>query len=133
LVANTLRYKYASVLNALERWATQKSRDPARTYIWICAMCMNQFRITERVVASEELVAEFAPRVLAIGLVLPMLEPWCVCRSTPVPSLDSHFTFSQFTLFLATPCRTVMCVRTLIIERVVLEFPTNLTALNPPR
>jgi hypothetical protein len=42
---------------------------------------MNQFRIAERVVASEELVAEFAPRVLAIGRILPMLEPWCVCMS----------------------------------------------------
>jgi hypothetical protein len=71
------------VLNALERWVTQKSRDPTRTYIWICSMCTNQFRIAERVVASEELVAEFAPRVLAIGRVLPMLEPWCVCRPTP--------------------------------------------------
>jgi hypothetical protein len=62
----------------LQRWTNRVGRDPKRTYIWICSLCLNQHRVQDKAVSPEELAAEFGPRVLAIGRLLPMLEPWCV-------------------------------------------------------
>ena len=60
---------------ALERWTAKTERDPKRTYVWICALCLNQHRIV-KTMTPDELSAEFGTRVSAIGYLLPMLEPW---------------------------------------------------------
>ena len=65
-----------SVADALQRWTELGNRDPKRTYIWICSLCLNQHRIIHQY-SPEELAAEFGPRVQQIGRILPMLEP-CV-------------------------------------------------------
>lgn len=67
-------YKMQSVANALSRWTERTNRDPKRTYIWICSLCLNQHRIIKNLTPNE-LAAEFGPRVQKIGRVLPMLEP----------------------------------------------------------
>lgn len=64
-----------SVGSALSRWAEQTERDPKRSYIWVCSLCLNQHRFS-KIHTPEQLAQEFGPRVLAIGRVLPMLEPW---------------------------------------------------------
>jgi hypothetical protein len=72
--ADSWSYKVASVASALGRWAEQNDRNPKRTYVWICSLCLNQHRII-KTVTPDELAAEFGPRVQHIGRILPMLEP----------------------------------------------------------
>ena len=74
MVADSWGYKVKSVADALHRWAERTERDPKRTYVWICSMCLNQHRIIKNL-SPEELAAEFGPRVQQIGRILPMLEP----------------------------------------------------------
>jgi hypothetical protein len=74
--SDTWGYKVLSVSQALTRWAERVGRDPTRTYIWICSLCLNQHRIGETDVSPEDLAKEFGPRVQSIGRILPMLEPW---------------------------------------------------------
>ena len=76
LLSYTWGYKVLSVGNALERWADQVGRNPGRAYIWICSLCLNQHRIGKQDQTPEQLESEFGPRVLSIGRILPMLEPW---------------------------------------------------------
>lgn len=77
LLSYTWKYKLSSVINALERWANKSKRSHSSAYIWICAACLNQHRVTEsKTMTPEQLASEFGPRVLAIGRILPMLEPW---------------------------------------------------------
>lgn len=66
LLSYTWGYKVASVGSALQRWAEQESRNPKRTYIWICSLCLNQHRLL-KAVTPEELANEFGPRVTTIG------------------------------------------------------------------
>ena len=67
-----------SIGSALKRWVEQKGRKPQRTYIWVCALCLNQHRIEESVVVgSEELGAEFGSRVQAIGRLVSKTHPFC--------------------------------------------------------
>jgi len=75
LLSYTWGYKVISVASALVRWVENGGRDPHRTYVWICSLCLNQHRMI-KAVTPEELADEFGPRVRAIGRILPMLEPW---------------------------------------------------------
>lgn len=78
LLSYTWRYKLSSVVNALQRWAHKERREAQHTYIWICCACINQHRVNAatKILTPEELAAEFGPRVLSIGRILTMLEPW---------------------------------------------------------
>jgi hypothetical protein len=72
-------YRIVDVAEALAEWATAKGRNPARTYIWMCALCLNQLRINRSsvlIVGPDELAAEFGPRITSIGRILPLLAPW---------------------------------------------------------
>eukprot|EP00035_Acanthoeca_spectabilis_P015659 m.314124 g.314124 ORF g.314124 m.314124 type:complete len:1717 (-) comp16409_c0_seq9:26-5176(-) len=75
LLSYTWAYKIQSVTLALHRWVNETNRDPQSTYVWICALCMNQQRMPDSV-PSETLANEFRSRVVSIGRILPMLEPW---------------------------------------------------------
>ena len=67
----------AEVSAALSAWCERCERDPKRTPIWICSLCLNQHRLGGGEAATpEDLAAEFGDRVVAIGRILPMLEPW---------------------------------------------------------
>lgn len=74
LLSYTWAYMLASVAGALAQWVEKSNRDPKRTYIWICSLCLNQHRMV-KTLSPEELSQEFGARVQAIGHILPMLEP----------------------------------------------------------
>ena len=69
---DTWGYKIQSVSDALERWVKQTGRDPKRTYIWICALCLNQHRMAVPA-TPKQLAAEFGPRVRAIGRIVSLI------------------------------------------------------------
>ena len=75
-------YLVAEVSAALSAWADRTGRNPKRTRIWICSLCLNQHGFEARMLRAggpagpEMLQKVFGDRVVAIGRVLPMLEPW---------------------------------------------------------
>ena len=80
-------YKFAEVLAALETWTTSTSRDPKRTYFWVCSFCLNQHGTngllrgddvdpSDPKAAASRLAKGFYDRIVGIGRILPMLEPW---------------------------------------------------------
>eukprot|EP00040_Diaphanoeca_grandis_P037971 m.252141 g.252141 ORF g.252141 m.252141 type:complete len:389 (-) comp33902_c0_seq8:1036-2202(-) len=75
LLSYSWGYKVHDVVDALTDWAVVHRRDPKRTYIWICSLCLNQHRIAATL-SPEQLAKEFGERVESIGRVLPMLENW---------------------------------------------------------
>jgi len=75
LLSYSWGYLTTEVSAALSAWAERTDRDPKRTYIWICSLCLNQFRMADANI-KKDLQKEFGDRVLAIGQILPMLDPW---------------------------------------------------------
>ena len=75
LLSYSWGYLVAEVSAALSAWCDRQKRDPKRTRIWICSLCLNQHRMADASL-EQDLQKEFGDRVLAIGRILPMLEPW---------------------------------------------------------
>jgi len=74
LLSYSWGYVVAEVSAALSAWAERSERNPKRTRIWICSLCLNQHRMSADVATPEELAAAFGDRVVALGRILPMLE-----------------------------------------------------------
>ena len=72
----TWGYKFKDIVDTLITFCEDKNLDPKRTYIWICALCNNQHRITNDVVPFEEFQRIFRKRVRGIGNILAMMTPW---------------------------------------------------------
>ena len=63
-----------NLIDALQQWADRTGRDPKSTYVWIAGLCLNQHR--RRPIQSTRLLnAEIAPRLKAVGTLLPFLDP----------------------------------------------------------
>ena len=65
------RYPIRLVVGALSEWCKTSALDPKEQYVWIDVICWNQHpgRLADP-------VAEWVPRVTAIGTQLTMLHPW---------------------------------------------------------
>ena len=64
------KYPLRLVSGALDEWCSTDGLDPKRQYVWIDVLCWNQHgRLSDP-------VAEWTPRVEAIGHQLTMLHPW---------------------------------------------------------
>ena len=64
------------MVETLADWTQKTDRDPKETSIWICSLCLNQHRMVGVSTSPEELARAFGERVVAIGRILPMLDPW---------------------------------------------------------
>ena len=79
-------YKFAEVIAALETWTVSTGCNPKRTYFWVCSFCLNQHGINglprgdnidpSDPRAAARLAKGFYDRIVGIGRILPMLEPW---------------------------------------------------------
>mmetsp|Transcript_15171 Transcript_15171/g.39005 ORF Transcript_15171/g.39005 Transcript_15171/m.39005 type:complete len:496 (+) Transcript_15171:377-1864(+) len=77
LLSYTWGYKVRTIIDALRSWAkSYRPEDWKRTYIWICALCLNQHRMQTKWVEPGDLALEFRTRVEGIGRILPLLAPW---------------------------------------------------------
>ena len=77
LLSYSWGYLVVEVSAALSAWCERHERDPKRTAIWICSLCLNQHRLGGGEAATpDDLAKEFGDRVVALGRILPMLEPW---------------------------------------------------------
>eukprot|EP00041_Stephanoeca_diplocostata_P036501 m.1336101 g.1336101 ORF g.1336101 m.1336101 type:complete len:666 (-) comp24879_c1_seq57:6148-8145(-) len=70
MLSYTWGYKFLEVIRTLEDWVLRTGRNAKTTYIWMCALCVNQHNIPANPAAT------FEERILSIGLLLPLLTPW---------------------------------------------------------
>ena len=69
------------IIDALEEFCRLHRRDPKRTYVWICCLCINQHRVVERVEKNEdnslkEFQGMLQQRIVGIGYFVAILFPW---------------------------------------------------------
>ena len=76
LLSYSWGYRVTEVAAALSDWTIKIDHDPKRAHIWVCSLCLNQHAMSQEAVSPEDLAKEFGDRVVAIGRILPMLEPW---------------------------------------------------------
>jgi len=77
----TWNYTARTVVTALARWCERARRDAKATFVWQCALCINQFRVQEKEAAHQEENFEsfrsvFESRVRSTGHILALLSPW---------------------------------------------------------
>jgi len=75
------RYSVRTVVDALTQWCERSGRDPAKTFVWQCALCCNQFRVEEKKARGESepfesFVEMFESRVCTTMHVVALLAPW---------------------------------------------------------
>jgi tetratricopeptide (TPR) repeat protein len=81
MLSYTWGYTVADIVDALNSYCQKSGLDPKRTYVWICALCINQHRVHEKKGKSETVpfdtfAEEFGSRVRGIGHVLALMGPW---------------------------------------------------------
>ena len=73
--------RIGDIVDTLVEYCIANDQDMKRTYVWICFLCVNQHRVSERKEQGEEVTFEefrsvFQQRVTEIGTVVAMLSPW---------------------------------------------------------
>merc|ERR1712232_674027 len=63
--------------DSLLGWARMFHHEPQLCFIWMCALCVNQWRVREgKTITFQEFAEVFGSRVRNIGSVLAMMQPW---------------------------------------------------------
>lgn len=81
MLSYTWGYEIGDIINVLEEHCRHKGLDPKRTYVWICCLCVNQHDVVDKkkrgeVVSFEEFHQVFSRRVIGIGHIIAMMDPW---------------------------------------------------------
>ena len=79
LLSYSWKYRMEEIINALADWTSGGGRAPKRTYFWICSFCLNQHGVNglpRGGSTPEELARGFYDRIVGIGRIVPMLDPW---------------------------------------------------------
>ncbi len=76
MLSYTWGYKVSDIVQTLLDFCDKNDLDTKRTYVWICALCNNQHRVTGEIVPFEEFQRIFSNRVNGIGKILAMMTPW---------------------------------------------------------
>jgi len=151
LLSYTWTYKVVDVVQALNRWVASEGHrriDTRRAYIWICSLCLNQHRM-HKALSPEALAGEFGPRVVAIGRLLPMLDPWrtpayvtrawclfelytAIQKKVPISIILTEQQESSFLQAMATEGYGAMddALRAIRSELATASFPEDLQAIH---
>lgn len=81
MLSYTWGYAIGDVVGSLVRYCESHGLPPARTYVWICCLCVNQHRVKQaeasgEVIPFEDFRAAFEGQVRGIGRVLALMAPW---------------------------------------------------------
>jgi len=81
MLSYTWGYKVHDIVRSLNAFCRREKRDPRHVRVWICALCINQHRVKEKlsrgeVVPFKEFAETFDNKVQSIGHVLALLTPW---------------------------------------------------------
>lgn len=74
-------YKVGDIVDTLAAFCRSKELDMARTYIWMCCFCVNQWRVQAAKAKGEKVPFSnfqqtFGERVQGIGRIIAMMAPW---------------------------------------------------------
>jgi len=78
------RYTIGDIIDTLDSFCKANHKDTKRTYVWICCLCVNQWRVVEQTQieksgmlrSSVDFFTVFGDRVASIGHILAMMTPW---------------------------------------------------------
>jgi len=80
LLSYSWQYLFEEIIVALADWTSSGGgRAPTRTYFWICSFCLNQHGVDGLPRGGStpaELAKGFYDRIVGIGRIVPMLDPW---------------------------------------------------------
>jgi len=81
MLSYTWDYTIADIVDSLVEFCSSRMLKPNRTYVWICAFCVNQHRVREaraknEVVPFHTFAEEFGSRVKGIRHILALMGPW---------------------------------------------------------
>jgi len=81
MLSYTWDYRIGDVVDTLVHYCSKHGLNPKRSYVWICAFCVNQHRVQEALsrnetVPFEKFAEEFGSRVRGIRHVLALMGPW---------------------------------------------------------
>jgi hypothetical protein len=135
-------YQYRDVVDALEIFCQNQGLDMKRTYVWICAFCLNQHRIVERAPGFEENNERLQKMMKDICNTILMISSWrCLINFERIPDvIDSHVvngTFVDGTIHLVTSTRdSNLCIDDVINateeqnEKIIRNFFSPLRKVN---
>jgi len=74
-------YTIGDIVETMVEFSKQKKLDPKRTYVYICCLCINQFRVRDTIRSNTEVPfskfqENFRNCVIGIGYVVAMMQPW---------------------------------------------------------
>eukprot|EP00037_Helgoeca_nana_P006929 m.63307 g.63307 ORF g.63307 m.63307 type:complete len:1157 (+) comp17772_c0_seq1:251-3721(+) len=69
-------YEMLNVSEALQLWCERLGHNPKRTYVWMWCLCANHHRPKGSPQTPADLALEIGNRVLGIGSIIAMLDPW---------------------------------------------------------
>eukprot|EP00931_Biecheleriopsis_adriatica_P028477 TRINITY_DN16968_c0_g1_i1.p1 TRINITY_DN16968_c0_g1~~TRINITY_DN16968_c0_g1_i1.p1 ORF type:complete len:685 (+),score=145.62 TRINITY_DN16968_c0_g1_i1:69-2123(+) len=81
MLSYTWGYTIGDIVASLKCYCNRHGLDPKRTYVWICAFCINQHRVQEalrrnELIPFEQFAEEFGGRVKSIRHILALMGPW---------------------------------------------------------
>ena len=76
-------YSIGDIVDTLDDFCNSKGKDPKKTYVWICCLCINQHRVVEKSEKEDDGESDFDEfqkifhdRVKGIGQIVAMMYPW---------------------------------------------------------
>jgi hypothetical protein len=72
-------------VDTLVSFCESHDKDPKRTYVWVCCLCVNQHRVVEQTESGQtgmmdtealDFFTVFGERVTNIGTIIAMMAPW---------------------------------------------------------
>jgi len=77
MLSYTWSYTIGDIISTLTDHCTSHKLDQTEIYVWICSLCLNQNRVSEKKkITPEEFEKEFYDKVEKIGCVLAIMSPW---------------------------------------------------------
>ncbi|CAB9531235.1 Kinesin light chain [Seminavis robusta] len=85
MLSYSWKYAIGDIIDTLVDFCDKNDKNPKRTYVWICCLCINQHRVVKQTMLEEKGTVEtetvdflslFGDRVTSIGTIVAMMAPW---------------------------------------------------------
>ena len=85
-------YQYSDLVDVLNIFCLNQGLDVKRTYVWICAFCLNQHRVAEQAPGFQDNNEKLQKTMKDIGNTILMISSWrCLVNLERSPNvIDSH-------------------------------------------
>ncbi|CAB9497847.1 Hydra magnipapillata [Seminavis robusta] len=83
MLSYSWKYSVGDIIDTLDSFCKANKKNPKRTYVWICFLCVNQWRVVKQselelsgTLDTADFFTIFGDRVASIGHILAMMTPW---------------------------------------------------------